>query len=210
MATLPTPGVAALILAADALEDGTSRAGASWGRTTTIEHVVSVVAPLFETTLVVLGSEGDRVADSTRLQDAIVVVDPEWSEGVSSPLRAGLDTLSRLNSVDHVVVIDLVTPQIDPVVLADLLDTHLATPHALPGRRIGDRAATVGKYRYSRSGPVVIARELWQRFLSMEGATPILQVLSAHPEWVAEVWIDQLPPVEVHDADDLARIAPRV
>lgn len=180
-----------------------------WGRTTTVEHVVSAVAPLFDTTVVVLGSDGDRVADVTQLGDAIVVVDPEWSEGVSSPLRAGLDTLSRASGVEHVVVIDIATPQVDTSVINDLVDTHLATPHALPGRRLGDRAATVGKFRYARSGPIVLARELWERFLSMEGSTPIHQVLSAHPDWVAEVWIDQLPPVEVHDADDLANIAPR-
>lgn len=210
MTTHPIPEVAALILAADALEDGTPRAVGSWGRTTTVEHVVSVVAPLFDTTVVVLGSDGDRIVDSTRLDDVTVVVDPEWSEGASSPLRAGLDTLSRVDGVEHVVVIDLATPQVDTAVVAELLEAHLATPHARPGRRVGDRGATVGRYRYARSGPVVIARELWERFLSMEGATPILQVLSAHPDWVSEVWIDQLPPIEVHDADDLANIAPRV
>ena len=210
MTTLPVPGFAGLILAADALDDGSPRALGKWGRTTTIEHVVSLIAPLFDTTVVVLGSEGERVADTTQLGDAIVIVDPEWPEGVSSPLRAGLDTLSRSSDVAHAVVIDVATPQVDAGVIAELIDAHLATPHALPGRRIGDRAATVAKYRYARSGPIVLARELWERFLSLEGSTPILQMLSAHPDWVAEIWIDQLPPVEVHDADDLASIAPRV
>ena len=203
------PGIAALVLAADSLTDGSPRALGRWGKTTTVEHVVGLVTPLFETTVVVLGSDGDRVADEFELHDAIVVVDPEWSEGVSSPLRAGLDTLIRASKADHVVVIDLATPQVDVGVLRELVDAHMATPHGLPGRRLGDQAATVGKYRYTRSGPIVLARELWERFLSLEGAMPIQQVLSAHPDWVAEVWIDRLPPVEVHDADDLASIAPK-
>ncbi len=197
------------MLAADALAEGSPRAMGPWGRTTTIEAVLAAVAPLFDTTLVVLGSAGDDVADVTALGDVIVVIDPEWSEGVSSPLRAGLDTLSRSSEVEHVMVIDIATPQVDVAVITDLVAAHLEVPHARPGRRIGDRAATVGKYRYARSGPVVLARELWERFLSMEGSTPILQMLSAHPEWVSEVWIDQLPPVEVRDAEDLASIAPR-
>ncbi len=202
-------GIAALVLAADSLTDGSPRALGRWGKTTTVEHVVDLVEPLFETRVVVLGIDGDRVADEIDLGDAIVVVDPEWSEGVSSPLRAGLDTLIRATKVDHVVVIDLAAPQIDVGVLRELIDGHMATPHALPGRRLGDQAATVGKYRYTRAGPIVLARELWERFLSLEGPMPILQVLSAHPDWVAEVWIDRLPPVEVHDAEDLASIAPK-
>jgi molybdenum cofactor cytidylyltransferase len=205
-----TSDVAALILAAGSFSDGGAPlALGAWGATTVVEHLAAIAAEVAEIVVVVLGCDGDAVAQGIDVGAATVVIDPEWEEGAASPLRAGLDTLSRMSAVQHVVVIDAATPELDGDVLRDLITAHAGTPHAIQGRRLGDRSATVARFRYSRSGPVVLAHDLWERFLSLEGATPILQTVAAHPDWVNEVWIDRLPPTEVATFDDLARIAPR-
>jgi len=207
---VPHGGVAALILAAGSFTDGGAPlALGRWGSTTVVEHLVGLIPDTIEIAVVVLGCDGDNVADAVDLGDALVVIDPEWDEGIASPLRAGLDTLSRDPSIEHVLVIDASTPDIDERLLQYVLQAHAATPHAIQGRRLGDLSATVPKFRYTRSSPVVLARDLWGRFLVAEGGAEIVQVLSAHPEWVNELWIDRLPPAEVQTFDDLARVAPR-
>lgn len=202
--------VAVLVLAATAFSDaGAPLALGSWGRTTVVEHLSAVAAEVADTVIVVLGCDGDAVVDAIDVADAIVVIDPGWEEGVASPLRAGLDTLSRIPTIQHVVVIDAATPEVDAAILHELVEAHAGTPHAIQGRRLGDGSATVARFRYARCGPVVLAHDLWERFLSLEGGTPVLQTVAAHPDWVNEVWIDRLPPTEVATFDDLARIAPR-
>jgi CTP:molybdopterin cytidylyltransferase MocA len=210
MATASHPDVGALVLAAGAFgDDQTALALGPWGTTTLVEHVAAGAAAVVETVIVVLGCDGDRAAELVDLGGATIVVDPEWAEGVASPLRAGLDEMSRRAGIEHVVVIDTAVPDIPVAVLQDLIDAHAAAPHSIQGRRRGDRSATVARFRYARSGPVVLARDLWERFLGMEGSTPIHQTLSVHPDWVNEIWIDRLPPIEVHTHDDLRSIAPR-
>jgi CTP:molybdopterin cytidylyltransferase MocA len=210
MTMVPNGAVAALILAAGSFSDGGAPlALGKWGTTTVVEHLAGLIPETIKVAVVVLGCDGDDVADAVDLGDALVVIDPEWKEGIASPLRAGLDTLSRDPSIEHVLIIDATTPDVDERLLEDLLDAHAGTPHAIQGRRLGDLSATVPKFRYTRSNPVVLARDLWERFLVAEGSAQIVQVLSAHPEWVNELWIDRLPPAEVHTFDDLARVAPR-
>lgn len=205
-----TPGFAALVLAAGSFVDGAAPlALGKWGSTTVAQHLASAAAQAFDLVVVVLGCDGEAVAESIDFGEAMVVVDPEWGEGVASPLRVGLDVLSRSAEVEHAVIIEATTPEIDDQLLRDLAAAHLEAPHGLQGRRLGDRSATVARFRYARSGPIVLARDLWERFLGMEGSAPIHQALTAHPDWVNEIWIDHLPPKEVVTPDDLARVAPR-
>jgi molybdenum cofactor cytidylyltransferase len=202
--------VGALVLAAGAFSDDQSAlALGTWGSTTLVQHVAAIASAVVEMVVVVLGCDGERVAEAVDLGDATIVIDPEWAEGVASPLRAGLDEMSRRAGVEHVAVIEAAVPTVPEAVLRELVDAHQAAPHSIQGRRRGDRSATVAKFRYVRSGPVVLARDLWERFLGMEGSTPIHQTLSAHPDWVNEIWIDRLPPAEIRTRDDLLEVAPR-
>ncbi len=202
--------IAALILAAGCLDDDSSPlALGPWGSSTVVEHLVSIASEVVDTVVVVLGCDGERVAAAVDVGPAAVIIDPEWEEGIAAPLRAGLDTLGREAAIDHVVVMDATSPGLDRQLIEELLAAHGAVRHSVPGRRPGDGSATVAKFRYARSGPVVLARDLWERFLGIEGPTPILQTVAAHPDWVNEVWVDRVPPVEVHTNDDLAAIAPR-
>ena len=201
--------LAAVVLAAGTFDDGTPLAAGKWGAVTVARHLVDLGASVADRVVVVLGADGDRLAESADFGPADIVIDPEWEEGSAAPLRAGLDTVSRDPSIEHVVIFEAATPVFDRAVVESLVTAHLAVPHSLPGRRLLDKSATVPKFRYALAMPVIIGRSLWERFLGMEGDAAVLQTLSAHPDWVNEVWIDRLPPTPVHTTEDLAAIAPR-
>jgi molybdenum cofactor cytidylyltransferase len=192
---------AALILAAG----GSSRLGRSkqlerWGESTLLGHVVAQVKgyPVDEV-WVVLGAGVDEILDTVDLADCGVVDNPEWEEGIASSLRVGLDALSQLSRAESALIVIGDQPDIDPRVVAEVVDTF-------------DRSSSlvvIPKYRYTWGNPVMVGRALWPRLMSLEGDEGAHRLFKAHPEWVEEVWTDQLPPRDVDTESDLRELRPR-
>ena len=65
------------------------------------------------------------------------------------------------------------------------------------------KPAVVPKYRYQRGNPVLVARYLWPRLMSLEGDSGASRLLQAHPEWVHEVRFDQPVPRDLDTPDDV-------
>ena len=173
---------------------------AKWGATTVIEHLVRVAFEAgLDPVVVVLGDKGEEVVESTDLGAAVIVLDPEWEEGAAASIRAGLDQISRDDSVTAVALLAVDQPDQSSDVLAHLLAEAETT----------EASAVVPKYRYAEGLPMVIDRTLWQRMMGMEGDARVASLLKAHPEWVHEVWIDRIPPVVITSFDEFEQAAPR-
>jgi molybdenum cofactor cytidylyltransferase len=143
--------------------------------------------------VVVLGDEAERVLDGIDFHGAMVVIDPEWREGVAASVRVGLDSLAR----DHVSGACVLARGDQVGVSADLVARLLASHQ----RSLS--VATVPKYRYVRGWPIVVSERLWPRLMGLEGNIDLLDVLSSHPEGVGEEWFDSLSPQVITSAEDL-------
>jgi molybdenum cofactor cytidylyltransferase len=189
---------AALVLAAG----GSRRLGSpkqlvAWRGRPLLEGVLGAVAgwPVDEV-VVVLGAYEEEILSSVDFRDAVVVLNPDWEEGVASSIRVGLDVLTRDPRFDRTFVALGDQPQIPDGVPASLLAAMAES----------GRPAAVPKYRYERANPVLFHRSLWPRLMSLEGDAGAARLLQTHPEWVEEVWIDHVPPRDVdtqHDVADL-------
>lgn len=193
--------VAALVLAAG----GSSRLGRPkqlepWGDTTLLGHVVARVKeyPVDEI-WVVLGEASEQILDTVDLAGCGVVENPEWEEGIASSLRAGLDALSQLSRVEGALIVIGDQPDIDARVVAEVVDTFDGS----------SALVVIPKYRYTWGNPVMVGRALWPRLMSLEGDEGAQRLFKAHPEWVEEVWTDQLPPRDVDTESDLRELRPR-
>lgn len=193
--------VAALVLAAG----GSSRLGRPkqlerWGATTLLGHVVGQVKeyPVDEV-WVVLGADAEEILATVDLDGCGVVENPEWEEGMASSLRVGLDALIQLSRAEAALIVIGDQPNIDPRVVADVVETfgRTSAPVVIP------------KYRYTWGNPVMVGRPLWPRLMSLEGDEGAQRLFKAHPEWVEEVWTDQLPPRDVDTESDLSELRPR-
>lgn len=142
---------------------------------------------------VVLGADADAVAEGCDLDGVAVLMDPEWREGNAAPLRAVLDLLSRDRSIRRAVIARGDQPGVKPEVVASLIEVADET----------EASAVVPKYRYARGWPVLVANDLWDIFLGLEGHVEVHDVLAAHSVAVSEVWIDQLSPTVIETPDDL-------
>jgi molybdenum cofactor cytidylyltransferase len=171
-----------------------------WGGPTLLGTVVAQTLEWpVDSVWVVLGSHFEEVLQSVDLGDAGVVENPEWEEGMASSLRVGLDVASRDPSTEAALIVMGDQPGIDPAVVEALLE-H---------RKTSDALAVVPKYRYVRGHPVLIARTLWSRLMSLEGDQGGRDLLQAHPEWVEEVIFEQLAPRDVDTSDDVRDLQPR-
>lgn len=195
--------IAALILAAG----GSRRLGRPkqlepWGASTLLGHVVDRVRGFgLDEVWVVVGAAADQVLERVDLTDCGVVENPEWGEGLASSLRVGLDALTRLSRAEAALI--LLGDQ--PGVEADVVERVVAAYRSTRPRPL----AVVPKYRYAWGNPVLVDRALWPRLMSLEGDEGARKLLQAHPEWVKEVWVEDLPPRDVDTAQDVEELRPR-
>lgn len=193
--------IAALVLAAG----GSTRLGRPkqlepWGDTTLLGHVLHLVSSVsLDEKYVVLGAETDQVLETHDLTGWTVIENPEWKEGLASSLRAGLDAVTRFSRCDLLAIFLGDQPDVDLEVVDRLIDTARRTK----------RKAVVPKYRYTWSNPVIVARSLWPRLMSLDGDEGAKHLLQAHPEWVEEVWFEQRPPRDVDTERDIGELRPR-
>jgi len=165
-----------------------------WGGRPLLERVVAAVhtwpaSPV----LVVLGAHAEDILDRADLGPALVVVNPEWEEGIASSLRVGFDLLAREGMADWTFVALGDQPRIPPDV----------PPALLSAAGESGREAIVPVYRYQRGNPVLVGRPLWPRMMSLQGDAGAGALLRAHPGWVLEVRFDHAAPGDVDSLADL-------
>lgn len=165
-----------------------------WGGRPLLEGVVAAVHVWPVTpVVVVLGAHAEEILDRVDLGGALVVVNPEWEEGVASSLRVGFDLLARERGAEWAFVALGDQPRIPPDVPEALL--------AAAGE--SGRGAIVPVYRYQRGNPVLLGRSLWPRMMSLQGDAGAAALLQAHPGWVLEVRVDHPVPADVDLPEDI-------
>jgi CTP:molybdopterin cytidylyltransferase MocA len=158
-----------------------------------LESIVRGVAQWpVDDVVVVVGSDGEDIVRSSDLGEATIIIDPEWSEGMASSMRAALDLVTRDRSVDIIVLVRGDQPGVERSVAEALIDAA----------RESGADAVVPKYRYATGWPIVIGPGVWETFLSIEGDLDVHDVVATHARATEEVWVDHLaPPVIVAPGD---------
>lgn len=193
--------IAALILAAGpSTRLGRPKQLEPWGGTTLLGSILDDIgrAPVDEI-WVVVGANMESVLEGVDLGEAGLIENPEWEEGIASSIRAGLDALHRLSKAEWAMLVLGDQPGIDPEVVIALVNKTRKTHSTV----------IVPKYRYARGTPMLIARSLWSRFISIEGDADPVELLKAHPDWVEEVWFENLTPRDVNTHTDVEELRPK-
>ncbi|MDP3984677.1 MAG: nucleotidyltransferase family protein [Acidimicrobiia bacterium] len=193
--------IGALVLAAGASSRlGRPKQLEPWGGTTLLGRVLALVESVgFDERFVVLGAELEKILNGVSFPGWTVVENPEWEEGLASSLRVGLDAMTRLGRAEAAAIFLGDQPDIDRDVVERLLEVA----------RKSKRQAVIPKYRYTWSNPVVVARPLWPRLMSLSGDEGAKHLLQAHPAWIEEVWFELRPPRDVDTETDITDLRPR-
>ena len=193
---------AALILAAgESKRFGAPKQLIDWLGTPLLKHVVNQVkAWPVDAVYVVLGANADDIMESVDLDGTTVVENLGWDEGMASSVRVGLDALANAKGFERtfVALADQPTVQVEVVERLLVEQKRSRLPVAIP------------RYRYTWGNPVLIDRSLWARLMAnLKGDRGARSLFQAHPEWVEEVWFEDLPPRDIDTQMDLVEMRPR-
>ncbi|MGH3089845.1 MAG: nucleotidyltransferase family protein [Rubrobacteraceae bacterium] len=190
-------GVAAILLAAG----GGSRFGggklfAGFRGKPLVCHALETIrrSPV-EEAFVVVGDRAGEIRELCEPYGFTIVENPEWEEGQSTSVLAGLKALE--DDFDAVVV--LLADQ--PLVGAGVVERLVAAFE-------GGAKIAVATYCEKRRNPVLFSREAWVALEEeLEGDEGARRVIRAHPELVSEVPCDGLgDPFDVDTKEDLGRL----
>ncbi len=185
----------AIIIATDPGDDFPTSKYASvvGGRPMLRGAVESALAWGLDGVVVVLGPDDDANAMLIDDLDVTTVIDPEWAEGLASPLRVALDLVTRDRAVEYTVISMADQPDIPPDVVERLI----------AAARESQPDAVVPKYRYQRGWPAIVGSSMWRRLLGMEGDYDLHSLISMHASTIEEVWFDRLAPPTYRSVSDL-------
>jgi len=144
--------------------------------------------------VVVLGAEADRVRRETPLGGTRVVLNPDYAEGMSSSVRAGVRAAS--GAAGFLIVLGD-----QPLVSSATFDALLARQKATRARIL------VPTYSRVRGNPVLFDASLSAEIESVAGDVGCRGIVAAHASEVVEVPVDD-PGIliDVDTPEDLRRI----
>ncbi|MFH8798791.1 NTP transferase domain-containing protein [Streptomyces sp. NPDC017936] len=162
-----------------------------------VEHAVRVLRTAGCTRVhVVLGAAADAVRQRARLEDCVLVVNPEWEQGMGSSLRAGLESLAGTGA--RAALVSLVDqPGIGPEAAARVLGAY------------EDESSLVSAaYAGVRGHPVLFGAAHWAGIAATAtGDRGARAYLRAHEEAVGLVeCADVAEPYDIDTAADLTRL----
>jgi CTP:molybdopterin cytidylyltransferase MocA len=190
-------GVSAIVLAAGAgSRFGGGKLLAPFGGRTLIEATLSGLhgAPVDEI-IVVLGAEGERLRSISTAYKTRIVENPDWAEGMSTSVRAGL----RACATDARAAVVCLADQ--PLVGAEAVERLVEA---------FQRGATVAVATYGGEmrNPVLFTKGVWPLLLrEMSGDKGARVFLRHHRETVTEVSCDDVAnSADIDTVEDLRRL----
>jgi CTP:molybdopterin cytidylyltransferase MocA len=190
-------GVSAIVLAAGAgSRFGGGKLLAPFGGRSLIEATLSGLhgAPVDEI-IVVVGAEGERLRSISTAYKTRIVENPDWTEGMSTSVRAGL----RACSSDARAAV---------ICLADQPLVGVKAVERLVGAFKQGARVAAATYGGEMRNPVLFARGVWPLLLDeMSGDKGARVLLKHHRGIVTEVPCDDVAnPADVDTGEDLRRL----
>jgi molybdenum cofactor cytidylyltransferase len=166
-----------------------------WQDTTMLGWVVRrAEASILDEVVVVVGHEAEAIRRHMALQRARFVEAPDFHEGCTSSIRAGLEALHPQS--EGVVLILGDQPGIESEIIAAVIAgwQHMQTPIV----RVS--------YRGRSGHPMLFAKALFGQLQALHGDKGVWKLCDAHREWVHEVKVDQPYPGDINTWADYTRL----
>lgn len=166
------------------------------GGSPVLQHVLdAAVAAGLDQIVVVLGHAAGDVAAGIRIPArAAIVLNPEFAQGQSTSLRAGL--LAASPDAGAAVFLLGDQPGIRPEVIAEVVAAW----------RAGDGPVVQASYGGRGAHPTLFDRSVWEEVEKATGDEGARTVLAAHPEWRSSVEVGGPMPEDIDTEADYLRV----
>jgi molybdenum cofactor cytidylyltransferase len=196
-----SPQIAAIILAAGTSSRmGYNKLLVSMNGEPIIRQIAqTVVASKARPIFAVTGNDARRVEEAVGGFEILIVNNPDFRQGMSTSLRAGVSVLPESCDGALIVLGDM------PAVMTDLLDRMIAAFDPERGRAI-----CVAAHAGRRGNPVLFARRFFPQLMGLTGDTGGRQIVAQNSDVVVEVEAcDDGPLVDIDTPDALATFLAR-
>ncbi len=197
------PFVSAVILAAGAsARMGRPKLLLPLGDRCVLQRVLDeAVGSCLDETILVLGDHADQIRGAIRpsgRERVRVVVNTAHAQGQSTSLQAGLRAADSRSEAAAVLLGD------QPGVDRALID-RVAAAFATGGVPVARPVYVDSHGRRVPGHPVFLARRIWPEVEKLRGDEGARSILSAHPEWVLEIPVEDKPPADIDTWEDYER-----
>ena len=149
------------------------------GGTTLLSHTITeAVHSNACSAVIVLGANGDLIANEIDGDIISIVKNKNWEEGMASSIRVGLDTLlNKTPSIEEVIFMVCDQPYISSLVLNDLISKHQQT-----GKPI-----VTSNYGEAIGPPALFHKSLFKELMQLKGDVGARKIIERHSNEVATV-----------------------
>ncbi len=144
---------AAVILAAgDSSRMGFPKQLAEVKEKSLLQLIIDKVNNKFEYSSVVLGSENEVISEKVDFKNSNILINENWSEGITSSIRTSLFFYQGQKEIDNVIFFLADQPEVESEVIDSLInDHHDGTKILIP------------QYRYKLGFPILVPRLFWPK-----------------------------------------------
>lgn len=158
---------------------------------TLLQHIVDeALSAKAAYVVVVLGANHELIAERTKLDGTVVIINEQWQSGMASSIRAGVEALADDRRFDSVLITLCDQPHVDHFLMKELVKKQQDSGSTIVSCSYGD---TVGV-------PAVFSREMFPSLLSLQGHEGARKLIAANPHVVEKLDF----PKGIIDIDTLA------
>lgn len=145
---------------------------------TLLQHIVDeALSTKAASVVVVLGANHQLIAEKTKLDGTVVIINEQWQSGMASSIRAGVDVLSQDMQIERALIILCDQPYVDHFLMKELVKKQQESGSTIVACSYGD---TVGV-------PAVFSREMFPSLLSLQGQEGARKLIAANPHVVEKL-----------------------
>ena len=128
--------------------------------------------------VVVLGADGDLIANEIDGDIVSIVKNKNWEEGMASSIRLGLNTLLQNKpKIDAIIIMVCDQPFISTGILNDLMATHMKAGKSIVACNYGEAIGT----------PALFHKSLFKELMQLKGDVGAKKIIQQHRNDVATV-----------------------
>ncbi len=159
--------------------------------------VAAACDSVLDDVVVVLGARADEIAERVDFGRARVVLNPAYEQGMSTSLRAGIESLHP--EITRAVVILGDQPDVDAALINRLLDSQEAS--GLPAAALS--------FDGLLHPPMVLSRSMWAGIDGLEGDVGLRTLVRSDPETVFAMPAERpgTHPIDIDTPEDFEQLA---
>ena len=146
------------------------------GKTLLQRAIETAIASVCEPVIVVLGANADVIESAIKNYDINIIHNPDWAEGMSSSIRAGISALLKIE------------PNIQSVILM-LCDQPFTNTYLLNHLIMANEESGIAVCTYNNTigPPVLFDAVYFNELLLLKGAEGAKKVIHKYPDKVVEI-----------------------